>query len=54
MVDACFRKHLIVERAGRNSCVVKLMPTLVIDDEDLMEGMRILKEAFVEVLESQK
>ena len=54
VVDACFRKHLIVERAGRNSCVVKLMPTLVIDDEDLMEGMRILKEAFVEVLESQK
>lgn len=54
VVEACFRKHLIVERAGRNSCVVKLMPTLVIEDEDLMEGMRILKEAFVEVLESQK
>lgn len=54
VTEACFRRHLIVERAGRNSCVVKLMPTLVIEDEDLMEGMRILKEAFVEVLESQK
>ena len=50
VINACFRKKLIIERAGRDSCVVKLMPTLVIEDEILMKGLQIVKEAFVEVL----
>ena len=50
VVDACFKRNLILERAGRNSSVVKLMPTLVIDDETLNRGLAILKEAFQEVL----
>lgn len=54
IISSCFRKELILERAGRDSCVVKLMPTLVIDDELLMEGLQIVKEAFVEVLSMHK
>lgn len=50
VVDACFRKNLIIERAGRGSCVVKLMPTLVIDDDILLKGLDIVKEAFIKVL----
>lgn len=53
IVEACFARKLILERAGRDSSVVKLMPTLVIEDELLMEGMKILKEAFVEVLQAK-
>ncbi len=50
VIQACFRRGLILERAGRESCVVKMMPTLVIDDETLLKGLAIVKEAFVEVL----
>lgn len=54
VADACFRRKLIIERAGRGSSVVKLMPTLVIEDDVLMQGMQILKEAFQEVLAKLK
>lgn len=50
VVDGCFRRKLIIERAGRNSSVVKLMPTLVIDEALLLEGLQIVKDAFIEVL----
>ena len=49
IVEACFKRRLILERAGRGSSVVKLMPTLVIEDDVLMDGLRIVKEAFAEV-----
>lgn len=50
VIQACFRRKLILERAGRDSCVVKLMPALIIDDELLLKGLNIVKEAFQEVL----
>lgn len=53
VLQACFRRGLILERAGRDSCVVKMMPPLVIEDELLLKGLRIVKEAFVEVLAAQ-
>ncbi len=53
VIQACFRRGLILERAGRDSCVVKMMPTLVIDDETLLKGLAIVKEAFCEVLSNQ-
>ena len=53
VIQACFRRGLILERAGRDSCVVKMMPTLVIDDALLLKGLKIVKEAFVEVLANQ-
>lgn len=50
IVEACFARKLILERAGRDSSVVKLMPTLVVEDDVLMKGLQIVKEAFIEVL----
>ena len=43
----CFADGLIVERVGRKNSVVKLMPPLVIDEEELLEGLKILKNAIV-------
>ncbi len=40
----CFEAGLIVERAGRENSVVKVMPPLVIEDETLNKGLEILKE----------
>ena len=51
---ACFNRKLVIERAGRDSSVVKIMPALTISDEILMEGLQILKESFIEVLANQK
>ena len=50
VVEACFARKLILERAGRDSSVVKLMPALMIPEETLLEGLQIVKEAFAEVL----
>lgn len=50
VIEKCFEKKLIIERAGRDSTVVKLMPALVIEDTVLMEGLRIVKEAFAAAL----
>ena len=45
-------KHhkLIIELAGRDNSVVKLMPPLVIDKETLIEGLKALKAAFEDCL----
>ena len=40
----CFKSGLIVERAGRNNSVVKIMPPLTIDEETLLKGLNILKQ----------
>ena len=40
----CFKSGLIVERAGRNDSVVKLMPALITDEETLEKGLNILKD----------
>lgn len=53
VVDACFGKKLILERAGRDSSVVKIMPALIIEEDLLRQGLAILKEAFIEVLNKQ-
>lgn len=50
VTDICFRNGLVIERSGRESCVVKLMPALVIEDEILEKGLNILKNAFIEAL----
>lgn len=41
----CFKRHLVIELAGRNDCVLKPMPPLNISDEDLMKGFAIIIEA---------
>ncbi|MBQ9167023.1 MAG: diaminobutyrate--2-oxoglutarate transaminase [Oscillospiraceae bacterium] len=54
IVETCFARQLILERAGRDSCVVKLMPPLVIEDDLLMKGLGIVKEAFITVLNERQ
>lgn len=54
IIKDCFRLGLIVERAGRDDCVVKLMPPLNIEREVLMRGLNILQQAFTTALESTK
>ena len=39
-----FKNGLVIERAGRNNSVVKIMPALTIDDDTLLRGLDILKK----------
>jgi diaminobutyrate-2-oxoglutarate transaminase len=50
IVKECFKNGLIVERAGRNNDVVKLMPCLLADDETLTKGLKIFVEAVKTVI----
>lgn len=54
IVSKCFENGLILERAGRENRVVKLMPSLVIDEETLISGLEILNNAVKEVLKTNK
>ena len=49
-LDKCFEKGLIIELAGRNDSVLKIMPALTIEDELLIKGLDIIKESIKEVL----
>ena len=44
-VTECFNRGLIIEQAGREDCVLKMMPALTISDEELKAGLAIIKEA---------
>ena len=50
VVEKCFEHKLICECAGREGAVVKIMPPLVIEDELLLKGLNIMKEAIAETL----
>ena len=41
----CFNRGLIIELAGREDCVLKLMPPLNISDESLKKGLDIILDA---------
>ena len=45
VLKLCFEKNMILESAGRNNSVVKLLPPLTIPDEILAEGLHILRDA---------
>ncbi len=45
----CFEHGMIIEGAGRKNSVVKLMPPLTITEEELVDGMKIIKQAVQEV-----
>lgn len=51
IVKECFENGLIVERAGRNNDVVKLMPCLLTDEETLEKGLRIFVDSVKKVVE---
>ena len=46
----CFRRGLVIERSGRNDCVLKLMPALTITEAELAEGLEIIRESMITVL----
>ncbi|ASR47586.1 diaminobutyrate--2-oxoglutarate transaminase [Paenibacillus kribbensis] len=48
----CFEKGLIIERAGRNDTVIKIMPALTINLENLRKGCNIIKESMAQVSNS--
>lgn len=48
--EAAFSKGLIIETCGKNDSVIKLMPPLTIDINDLTDGLTILEQAFLETL----
>ena len=50
IVKESFNNGLIVERAGRNNDVVKLMPPLVADEATLRKGLEILVAAVEKVV----
>ncbi len=52
IVKTCFENGLIVERAGRNNDVVKLMPCLLADEETLKKGLEIFVNSAKAVIES--
>jgi diaminobutyrate-2-oxoglutarate transaminase len=45
VVAECFKNGLIIERTGRNDEVVKFLPPLIIPEEDMMAGLKILRDA---------
>lgn len=40
----CVQNKLILERAGRGDCVLKILPPLTIERENLVEGLNIIKK----------
>ena len=46
----CFKKNLIIERSGRNDTVLKILPPLVITEEELKKGLQIIESSAKEVL----
>jgi diaminobutyrate-2-oxoglutarate transaminase len=48
----CFEHGLIVELVGRDDVVIKLLPALTIEDDLLVQGCMIIKDAIQTVLGS--
>ena len=51
--QAAFRRNLIVEVCGRGDTIVKLLPTLIMDDATLTDGLTRLYDAVDEVCSAQ-
>ncbi|MMZ65024.1 Diaminobutyrate--2-oxoglutarate transaminase [compost metagenome] len=45
----CFKNGLILERAGRNDTVIKIMPPLTISMDNLKRGCETIKESISKV-----
>lgn len=48
IVGECFERGLILERVGRNDSVIKIMPPLTVDPDNLRRGLDILYGAMLE------
>ncbi len=45
VLDECFKRHLLIEQAGRGDQVLKPMPALTISDEELLAGLTIIRDS---------
>lgn len=45
ILELCFQNGLIIEDAGRLGQVIKMIPPLVIPEEELLKGLNVLKNA---------
>ena len=45
VMNKCFELGVIAERVGRDNAVLKLMPALTIEDDVLLEGLQIVRNA---------
>ena len=50
MSQACFERGLILETAGIDDQVLKLLPSLTIEDADLKKGLDIIEAGLQSVL----
>lgn len=50
IIEKCFAQNLICECAGRNGAVLKIMPPLVIEDDLLQKGLKIIAASTKEAL----
>ncbi len=46
----CFDKNLVIELAGRKDCVLKILPPLTIEKDDLYKGLAIIKDSCITCL----
>ena len=51
--NECFKSNLIIETAGRNGNVLKILPPLVIKEEELLSGLEIVKASIKRVLQRE-
>jgi diaminobutyrate-2-oxoglutarate transaminase len=49
--QGCFERGMIIETAGIDDQVLKLLPSLTIEDVDLQKGLDIIAQSAAAVLE---
>lgn len=54
VAEACFERKLVIETAGVQSDVLKLLPSLTITDSELNQGLDIIRSSLREVLDKKK
>ena len=52
-MQECVKNGLIIERAGRGDCVLKILPPLVISEENLLKGLKIIENSIISVFRRQ-
>lgn len=52
--DYCFENNLIIETCGRNGNVLKILPSLTIDKNELLQGLEIIKKGIFENIKINK
>lgn len=50
ITNTCFKNHLVIERAGMQDEVVKLLPPLITSDDELQAGLDIIDQSINQVV----